>query len=143
MVDQLLVTRLRDVAAAVLPGTPVCFSYLFGSVATGRARSGSDLDVAVYLVPSVRPERYLETNLDLARRLERAVRAGEVDLLVLNDAPLPVLGRVLRDRLVLYSRDESLRVRFESRTLRQFMDFDIHARELDRQLLRAMAEGRR
>lgn len=124
-------------------GAPVWFAYLFGSVATGRDRPGSDADVAVYLDPSVASDLLLDVELELGRKLEEAAGAGPIDLVVMNAAPLALLGRILRDRLVIYSRDEPARVRFESRTFREFCDFDLHARELDRQLLRAIAEGRR
>jgi len=45
--------------------------------------------------------------------------------------------------VVLFSRDEPFRVRFESRVLREFLDFQIHAAPMDLELLRATAEGRR
>ncbi|HWB71136.1 MAG TPA: nucleotidyltransferase domain-containing protein [Egibacteraceae bacterium] len=138
-----VVQQLRDAAAAALSDAPVRFLYLFGSAATGRARPDSDVDIAVYLDPSLPRERYLDVSLDLAHRLETATRLGPVDVLALNDAPLPLAGRVLRERVVVYSRDEPLRVRFESLKLREFLDFQIHAQPLDLALLRAMAEGRR
>ena len=118
-------------------------AYLFGSVATGRAREGSDVDVAVVLEPSLPPERYLELSLELARRLSTASGVGGIEVVVLNDAPLPLRGRAVSERVVLLSRDEPFRVRFESRVLREFLDFQIHAAPMDLELLRATAEGRR
>jgi hypothetical protein len=66
-----------------------------------------------------------------------------VEVLVLNGAPLPIRGRVVRQRVVIYSRDEPARVAFESRTLREFFDFQIHAAPMDEQMLRETADGRR
>jgi uncharacterized protein len=67
---------------------------------------------------------------------------GDVEIVVLNEAPLPLAGRILRNRTVLYSRDEPARVRYESLTLRMFFDFEIHARPLAEELLKGIAEGR-
>jgi len=138
-----VVERLREGARSELAESPVVVAYLFGSVATGRSRPGSDVDVAVVLEPSVPPERFLELSLELARRLATASGVGGIEVVVLNGAPLPLAGRALSERVVLYSRDEPSRVRFEGKVLKEFLDFQIHAAPLDRDLLRATAEGRR
>jgi predicted nucleotidyltransferase len=117
--------RLKDAAPRAFEGTPVFFAYLFGSAATGRHHPASDVDVAVYLDSLRSPQDALDSSLDLANRLSRESRVGHIDLLVLNEAPLTVLGRVIKERKVLYSRDEPARVRFESRTLTEFFDFEI------------------
>jgi len=49
----------------------------------------------------------------------------------------------LRSRVVLYSRDEPARVEFESRIGRMADDVEVWAAETDRELLTAIAEGRR
>lgn len=67
----------------------------------------------------------------------------DVDLVLLDQAPLPLVGRALQSRIVIYSRDEPARVRFESRRLREFLDFQIKAEPLDRLLLAQIAAGRR
>ncbi|HXF71372.1 MAG TPA: nucleotidyltransferase domain-containing protein [Actinomycetota bacterium] len=133
--------RLRRAAPAAFEDSGVVFAYLFGSRATGRARPDSDVDVAVYLDRA--PADPLAEALALAGRLEEASGVGGIEVVVMNDAPLPLVGRILRERIVLYCRDEPARVAFESRAFREFLDFDLHARELDRELLRRHAEGRR
>lgn len=142
--DERRLERLRAAAAEVFPGTPVLFAYLFGSEATGRTHPRSDVDVAVYLDETAAPERYLDLSLRLAGGLESASGVGNVEaLLILNEAPLPLRGRVVGEGIVIYSRDEPARVRYESLTMRMFLDFEIHAGPLDEKVLRDMAEGRR
>ena len=119
------------------------FAYLFGSVATGRVHPDSDVDVAVVVEPSVPDDRYLELSLELARRLASASGVGGIEVVVLNGAPLTLRGRAIQAGVVLFSRDEPFRVRFESKVLREFLDFRIHAEPMDREMLRAIAEGRR
>jgi uncharacterized protein len=138
-----IVAALREAAPAAFDGQPVLFAYLFGSHATGRAHERSDIDVAIFLDSTVAPDGYFEEKLRLPDRLGHASRMGNVEVLILNGAPLRLAGNVLRDRVVIYSRDEPARVRYESRTLDDFLDFDVHARRLDQELLRAIAEGRR
>jgi hypothetical protein len=143
MADMHELDRLREAGPGSLEGTPVLFAYVFGSVAEGRAGPASDVDVAVFVEPDVPSERYVDLSLELARRLAEGSGVGRIEVLVLNDAPLPIKGRAVRHRIVLFSRDEPARVAFESLTLREFFDFQIHAVPMDQQMLREIAEGRR
>ncbi|MGH8897395.1 MAG: type VII toxin-antitoxin system MntA family adenylyltransferase antitoxin [Egibacteraceae bacterium] len=138
-----LVSLLERGAARVFPDTPVRFAYLFGSRAGGRPRPGSDVDVAVFLGGGPEMPDRLTLSLHLAGRLAKESGEPDIDLVVLDDAPLPLVGRVLQSRIVIYSRDEPTRVRFESRRLREFLDFQIRAEPLDRLLLAEIAAGRR
>jgi hypothetical protein len=134
---------LSRAAEQAFADTRVLFAYVFGSAATGRTHAKSDLDIAVYLMPPIDARRTLDLTLDLGDRLAATSGRADVDLVVLNSAPLRLQGRILRQRVIIYSRDEVARVRYESRTFREAGDFEIHARALDREILRATAEGRR
>ncbi len=136
------IERLREAADEAFGDTPVLFAYVFGSVARGNATATSDVDVAVYLDPAASADP-LNLSLELARRLAPAARPHNVEVVVLNDTPLPLTGRAVKERTVIYSRDEPSRVAFESLTVREFLDFEIHARPLDERFLRDIATGRR
>ncbi len=132
--------RLRSAAERVLPGTPVLFAYLFGSQARSEARDDSDVDIAVWLDPDTRPDDTLELRLRLARRLADASGVPRLEaVVVLNDAPLALTGRVQQDGIVLWSRDEPERVRWSSLTARRFHDWQLHAGPLTRQRLATIA----
>lgn len=132
---------LRQAAREAFSGTSVRFAYLFGSHATGRDGPLSDVDVAVWCEP--RPADPLEERIDLALAFERAAGRGPVDLVLLQDARPALLRRILRERVILWSCDEPLRVRTESLGRRMAHDFAIHSDRLDRELLEAIAQGRR
>jgi predicted nucleotidyltransferase len=134
--------RLRAGATSAFAGEPVRFAYLFGSQAAGTARPGSDVDVAVMLADEVPRDEHLARSLRLAGALETAAGVGPIEaLVVLNEAPLPLAGRVRQHRVVIFSADESGRVRYESRITRLFHDFQIHAAPRDLARLRAIAAG--
>jgi len=108
-------------AGTVLAGTPsVLFGYLFGSLAKGTAGPLSDIDVAVYLKEETDSG---EVKLDLTARLMDAQGADRVDVVVLNDAPLPLQARVLRCNRILLDRAPHRRHAFESLVLREYFDF--------------------
>lgn len=134
-----LVEKLRSVTAKVFGGTPVLFAYLYGSHARDQAGSSSDIDIAAYLEPDHANDAFA-LSLSLASAVEEATGRGPVEaLLILNDAPIALAGRVVQDGVVVYSRDEPARVRHSSLTLRQFHDFRIHERRSTQERLERMA----
>ena len=136
-----LAAALRTAAADVLPDFPVVFAYLYGSRTGDRGRPDSDVDVGIALGQTVDdPDRIASR---VADALTAHSRVGGLEVTVLDGAPIRFLGRVLRSRVVLYSRDEPARVEFESRVGRMADDVEVWAAPLDRELLAAIAEGRR
>ena len=136
-----MVDALRVAARAELPSLPVIFAYLYGSQIVRRSRPDSDVDIGIAIDPaSGDPER-------VASRVADALMAhagvGGIEVTVLDGAPVRFLGRVLRHRVVLYSRDEPARVEFESRVGRMADDVEVWAAPMDRELLAAIAAGRR
>ncbi len=86
------------------------FAFLHGSRVTGVARADSDLDVAVWFgAPS--------DDLALRSRLP----AG-VDLLVLDDAPLELAGRVALHGRLLFEGDPAERVEWQATTRKIYLD---------------------
>jgi uncharacterized protein len=130
---------LRRRLPAALTDTNVVAAYLFGSYARGTPTPSSDIDLAVYLggTPSS-----LDELLDLARRV-RSATGFEIDLAVLEDARLRLVHRILRDGVLVYSDDESARVKGEVRLRKLSGDYAIHADFMDRALLEATAHGDR
>jgi predicted nucleotidyltransferase len=107
----------------------VLFAYLFGGLARGAQGSMSDVDLAVYLTEGVEDGAFL---LDLFSLASDALGTSEVDLVVLNQAPVSLVGRILKDRRVLCDKDPSFRAAYESRKLREFFDFRFKEEELFR-----------
>ncbi len=97
----------------------VIFAYLFGSHARGEAGKLSDIDIAVYLDPSLPQDAMWNTFIDIASRL--SFRDVKVDVVLLNTASYRLAFEVLKGRL-LFSRDEGMRKEFTYRTLRTYLD---------------------
>jgi len=98
----------------------VIFAYLFGSLAAGEPRPLSDVDIAVYLRETRNLAAY---KLDLFERLSDALGTSEIDLVMLNTAPVSLSGRILQRRMVLVDKEPFRRQAYESETLRAFFDF--------------------
>lgn len=112
--------RLNRLAPALARVENVRFSYLFGGLARGERRPLSDVDIAVYLRDI---DVLAETKLELIGLLSDTLGSDEVDLVILNQASVSLVGRILRQRRVLVDKEPTTRHLFESRLTREFFDF--------------------
>lgn len=117
----------------------VLVAYLFGSTARGRAGPLSDVDVAVLLAEDGDP---FPAYLDLVGELGSVVGPDRVDVVLLNDAPVALAYRVLRDGRLLLCRDEAARVEHWVRTVLTYLDMEPLFRIFDEGLRHRIREGR-
>jgi predicted nucleotidyltransferase len=119
--------------------TPVLVAYLFGSRANGHARPSSDRDIAVLLEPHLSSIERGRWRLQLIGRLIDFYRSDAIDLIVLNDAPPMLRFEVIRNRHVLYNRDDEARVAFEVQTMQEWFDWAPRYRRLQRARIQRFA----
>jgi predicted nucleotidyltransferase len=103
------------------------FAYLFGSAASGRLTPRSDVDVAIFVAERADAGA---VRLVVARAVTRHLGTDAVDVVVLNAAPIALVGRILTTRRVLLDRAPFARHRYESLTARMFHDFRIREHRL-------------
>ncbi len=105
----------------------ILFAYLFGSLATGKPTPLSDIDIAVFLQgQGIDP---VEKKMEILGHLIDLLRTDEIDLVLLNTAPLSLSGRILKNRRVIVDNAPFLRHKYESLTMRKYFDFSV--REMD------------
>jgi predicted nucleotidyltransferase len=98
----------------------IVFVYLFGGLARDQRKPLSDVDLGIY-VKDLKKLDYLS----LFGKISETLCTDEIDLVVLNSAPISLAGRSLQTRKVLVDKDPFLRHKYESQTLREFFDFAI------------------
>jgi uncharacterized protein YutE (UPF0331/DUF86 family)/predicted nucleotidyltransferase len=135
----------------------VVFAYLFGSVATGACHRNSDIDIAVYVAepyPGHRPQPISEPEPRILRGntpantgglgeyqarlwtdMSQALETDNLDLVILNHAPVLLCHRVLKYGIVISSNDEEARINFAARTISEYCDTE-PLRELNYRYLR-------
>lgn len=128
-----LEVRFREAGRKLSARPDVGFAYLFGSLASGRGTPRSDVDVAVFLSDVSDP---VESKLGILGELMEAFGTERIDLVVLNDTPLSLRGRIVGNRRVLSDNQPFERHKFESLTQREFFDFAVRERRLLRRKYR-------
>lgn len=96
-------------AVAVLRQAGARFAYLHGSRAAGRHRDDSDVDIAAYFGGQA------------PKSFDVLLPPG-VDLLILDDAPLELAGRVAVGGRLLFEDDQVARIRWEAMTRKIYFD---------------------
>ena len=98
----------------------VLFAYLFGSLSVGRIGPLSDVDIAVYLGEKI---SLADKKLEILGNLVNILRTDEIDLVVLNKAPLTLRMKILENKKIIVDKAPFLRHRYESLTMRKYFDF--------------------
>ena len=96
------------------------FAYLFGSHAKVTSTPKSDIDIAVYLDNRLNLFTY---RLQLMEKFALELKNKTIDLVVLNSAPILLQYQVIHDGILLKDQKKR-RVLFETRVLRQYLDFE-------------------
>lgn len=124
-------TRERALAEAVatLRERGAVFAFLHGSAATGQAGPGSDLDVAAWW------------RADPPPAFEVLLPSG-VDLLVLNQAPLELAGRVSLQGVLLFDDDPKARVHWVAQTRTIYLDERPRIERSHREFAESLRRGR-
>ncbi|MGB9716673.1 MAG: type VII toxin-antitoxin system MntA family adenylyltransferase antitoxin [Thermodesulfovibrionales bacterium] len=116
------IERLRDFLSR---HPEIIFAYLFGGLTKERPSPLSDVDIAIY-VKNPRRFDYLRFYSEITDFLG----TEEVDLVVLNSAPITLSGRILQSKKKLIDKEPFLRHKFESLTIRKFLDFQYREKQI-------------
>jgi uncharacterized protein YutE (UPF0331/DUF86 family)/predicted nucleotidyltransferase len=119
--------------------SPVNAAYLAGSLST-RTSFGhlSDVDIAILLMEQIKSDQFLDYQLYFFSELAKRLESDSIDVVILNQASLLLKLQVIKYGQILFSRDEKLRVSFETKAIMDYLDFkkfdDIQNQALSRRL---------
>jgi predicted nucleotidyltransferase len=122
---------LARIVARAAADPDILAVILFGSRARGEAGPGSDVDVCLVLA-STRP-----SDVEAGRKRLEYLSLADVDVAVLQQLPLHIRSRVLKEGRVLFARDEDALYALAARTARRYDAF----RHIQRLYLDEVARG--
>ena len=104
--------------------SPVNAAYLAGSLST-RTSFGhlSDVDIAILLMEQIKSDQFLDYQLYFFSELAKRLESDSIDVVILNQASLLLKLQVIKYGQILFSRDEKLRVSFETKAIMDYLDF--------------------
>jgi predicted nucleotidyltransferase len=113
---------LSEALAYLKSRSDIDFAYLFGSFGKGKPLPLSDVDIAIYLKEPVDVQ---EKRMEILGVLMDLLKTDEIDLVILNRAPLTLRKKVLDSKEVIVDNHPFLRHQYESLTMREYFDFSV------------------
>lgn len=101
----------------------VQFAVLFGSLAKGTANKLSDVDIAVMVAPQFEDDSPYGYQATLTADLMQLLKRNDVDVVILNEAPIALRYQVLRYGKFIHVWDKQARIQFQIDTINRYEDF--------------------
>ena len=117
----------------------VILAYLFGSTVRGDAGRLSDVDIGVLLDENLSKIDRFNLELKLMGEIAILIRKNNIDLIILNEAPLLLAYNIIKSGIILKS-DETKRVKFETKILSMYLDEKYYIKRHTKETLKRIAE---
>lgn len=117
----------------------ILLGYLYGSFL--RHDGFHDIDIGLLVSGEREPYELYRYAMGIASNLEQCITPRyEIDLRILNDAPIEFQYEVVKTGRLLVARDEDTRVTFEAGVITKFLDLKYLYDRIDRALLAWVGE---
>ncbi|EAX48953.1 DNA polymerase, beta domain protein region [Thermosinus carboxydivorans Nor1] len=113
--------------------------FLFGSYGTDYQTRFSDIDLGVLFFPDGIPN--LRGEMELAGAFSSALGRDDVDLVIMNKAPLPLRYRIVAEGEIVYEKDYVYTSDFLAATYKYFLDYNIDYRMFMAEYSRSLKEA--
>lgn len=119
----------------------VIAAYLFGSQACGHPNPLSDIDIGILLRQGLPDMESFSVEMNLLGELQKIFKTNNIDLVVLNKAPLPMQYNATSGKL-LFSGNNQKRTDFEEYVRKYYIDCLPIYREYREEFFKRIREGR-
>src|SRR5260221_14348230 len=98
--------------------SPVHTAYLARPLSSRTAFGHfTDIDVAILLMEQIKSDQFLDYQLYFFSELAKRLESDNIDVVILNQASLLLKLQVIKYGQILFSRDDKLRVAFETKAV--------------------------
>ena len=115
--------------------------YLFGSYSKETQNKLSDIDFAILLHQNAK-DFYFNKQMEYLGLLIDIFRRDDIDLVILNSAPLLLQFKVVKSGKLIYAKNELTRIRFEENVIRNYLDMKSLYDYYNKYLIRRIDEGK-
>jgi len=112
--------------------------FSFGSVTRGDLKPLSDLDFGVLVSNILDRKKRFAKHLDLIGLFNTVLQTDEVDLILMNDAPMRFSHNILKSGELLFCSDTGALTEFIEKTVKVYLDFKYFRDEFDKEFLKGI-----
>jgi len=129
--------KFNDIKKIFAEEKNILLTYIFGSQVTGKTGPLSDYDFAVFL--SRKPS--FQFKYRLKNKLVNVLNTEQVDLVILNDAPIELKYKVIATGKIIFKKNSATKVEFEADTLSKYFDYLPVLRAQKKEILKFKPKG--
>jgi predicted nucleotidyltransferase len=118
-----VIDRIPLLIKQIEKDTDVVALYAFGSLATGDLKPLSDLDFGILVSFKLHRKERFDKHLDLIGIFNRVLQTDEVDLVMMNDAPMRFSHNIIKSGRLLYCSSKAELSNFIDKTVKLYLDF--------------------
>ena len=127
--------KVPEIIERVSKDTEIVALYVFGSLATGDLKPLSDLDFGILVNKQLDKEKRFAKHLDLIGLFTKTFRTEEIDLVVMNDAPLRFSYHIIKSGRLLHCADFTELSEFVEKAVKLYLDFKFFRDRFDEAFL--------
>ena len=126
-----VMSRIPKLVNQVAADKQITALYAFGGLAADRLKPLSDLDFAVLLTTNLTRKQRFEKQTVLINEFTSTLATEEMDLVVLNDAPVRFSHQVIKSGKLLYCEDHHALGDHIEKTIKTYLDFIVFRHEFE------------
>ncbi len=131
-------SKIPELLDRIAKDAQIVALYALGSLVTGDQKPLSDLDFGVLVSGKVDKQKRFDKHLDLIGKFNEVLKADEVDLIMMNDAPMRFSYNIIKSGKLMHCRDSTELTEFIEKTTKLYLDFRFFRDAFDDEFLRGV-----
>ena len=123
--------KIPEVVRQVSQNKDVSALYSFGSASEKALKPMSDLDFGILLTAGMSKKKRSYKHLHLIGLFNDVFMTDEIDLVLMNDAPLRFSYHIIKDGKLLFCRKKSELINYKDHVVKVYIDFKYYRDSFD------------
>ena len=130
--------RLPELIDQISKDKEIVALFAFGSLARGDLKPLSDLDFGIFAIPTLDRKQRFDKHLELIGVFNKHFETDEIDLVLMNDAPMRYSYNIIRSGKLLFCSDSDILRDFVEKSVKLYLDFKYFRDEFDKEFLKGV-----
>ena len=100
-------SRIPQLLDRIVKERDIVALYAFGSLVTGDLKPLSDLDFGILVSGKLDKQKRFDKHLDLLGKFNEVLKTDEVDLVMMNDAPMRFSHNIIKSGKLIYCQSKT------------------------------------
>jgi len=118
-----VIGRIPELIERIKKDTDIVALYAFGSLATGDLKPLSDLDFGILVSVKLDKQERFDKHLDLIGKFNEVLQTDEVDLIIMNDAPMRFSHTIFKSGELIHCGNSKELTDYIEKTVKLYLDF--------------------